>query len=217
VNRLNIIPGALTTALFPRFSRVQGADGKQLAIRSLTALMAITTPVAVLGTIALPLFLHYWISANFSERSAVTGTILLAGVWINGLAFVPYTLLQGQNRPDLIAWLHIVEVPFFIGILWIGIRTFGLPGAALAPTLMAGIDAIALFYFSEMLSEVKKLFIPASFMFISIIVAPHALLSIKIYFAVTIIIFSIIWSVLTLPETRISLINMARKLHRSII
>ena len=39
--------------------------------------------------------------------------------WINGLAFIAFTLLQGQGWPDVIGELHVIELVPFLAILWI--------------------------------------------------------------------------------------------------
>ncbi|OCB02365.1 hypothetical protein BBC27_13635 [Acidithiobacillus ferrivorans] len=213
VNRLNILPGAFTASLFPRFSRVQDEEGKQLAMRALTGLMAVTTPLAVMGMAALHLFLYYWISPEFSHKSAATGMILLAGVWINGLAFVPYSLLEGQNRPGIIAKLHIAELPIFLLILWGGIHWLGLPGAALAPTLMAALDAIVLFSFAGMAAALKDFLLPAALILGSVISAPHVLFSIPTFLALIIVFVSTIWALFVSPELRHAFALATRKLH----
>jgi len=129
VSRVSILPGALSTSLFPRFSRTANAEGKQLAERGLYLLLAVMTPIAVIGIALLPLFLTHWISPAFSRHGAVVGMILLAGIWINGLAYIPYGLLQGQGRPDVTAKLHLLELPFFLLLLWGAFTGWVWPGA----------------------------------------------------------------------------------------
>jgi len=43
---------------------------------------------------------------------------LAVGVFINSLAYVPFSLLQGVGRPDLTATLHLIELPLYLGLLW---------------------------------------------------------------------------------------------------
>ena len=62
------------------------------------------------------------------------------------MAFVAYTLLQSQGRPDLTGKLHFAEVAPFLGILWLLTSTFGINGAATAWTLRSVLDALAMFW-----------------------------------------------------------------------
>jgi O-antigen/teichoic acid export membrane protein len=89
-------------------------------------------------------FLRYWVGAEFASHAAIIAQILLVGAWSNGVASIPYALLQGQRRPDLAAKIHMVEVLPFLGGLYLLIVHFGLPGAALAWTLRTIIDCIAM-------------------------------------------------------------------------
>lgn len=82
------------------------------------------------------------------------GEIILLGLWINGLAFLPFSLLQAQGRPDLTAKFHALELIPFLGILWLGMQWFGLQGAALAWTLRVTIDAGLLFGAARLASSV---------------------------------------------------------------
>ena len=75
--------------------------------------------------------------------------LLLIGAWINGIAIIPYSFLQGQGRPDLVAKLHALEVLPFIAMLWILLHQFGLSGAAMAWTVRVAIDAALLLWVSR--------------------------------------------------------------------
>lgn len=132
VIRLSIFPAALARSLFPRFSRLQGADARGLADESSRALSAIMTPIVVIGILAIDPFMRAWIGADFASAAALPAEILLLGLWVNSLAFVPYTFLQAQGRPDVPAKLHLLEVLPFLGILWLGVKFGGVAGAATA-------------------------------------------------------------------------------------
>jgi O-antigen/teichoic acid export membrane protein len=202
VTRLSILPGALQGSLFPRFASSEPAVGKQLAARGVILLSAVLTIFAVAGIAALPLFLHYWISPDFSRHAAPTGMILVMGVWINGIAYIPYGLLQAQNRPDLTAKFHLIELPPFLLILWAGIHWFGLEGAAMAWTLRNTGDALLLFYATRQLALLRRLVFPVGLMFLALVVAPVNLLSVDTALALGIILLSLIWSMRSAPELR---------------
>ncbi|HES77073.1 MAG TPA: flippase, partial [bacterium] len=71
--------------------------------------------------------------------------ILLLGIWMNALAFLPYSYLQAQGRPDLPAKLHLIEVVPYLVFLWWAIGAWGIQGAALAWTLRVSLDSVLLF------------------------------------------------------------------------
>jgi O-antigen/teichoic acid export membrane protein len=131
-SRLLIIPFSLIRVAFPRLSAIDADDSRALGGRALTGLAAVTAPLAVLGaTFAAP-FLDWWIGGDVARNAAPIAAVLFAGVWINGLGYVPYTLLQAQGRPDLPARFHALEfVPFLI-VLAIGVKFGGAFGAAIA-------------------------------------------------------------------------------------
>jgi O-antigen/teichoic acid export membrane protein len=90
------------------------------------------TPIAVTGILAVHPFMRVWVGPTFASVAALPTEILFLGLWVNSLAFVPYTLLQAQGRPDLPAKFHLFELPPFLGVLWLGIRLGGVAGAASA-------------------------------------------------------------------------------------
>jgi O-antigen/teichoic acid export membrane protein len=131
-SRLLIIPFSLIRVAFPRFSAIGDDDSRALGGRALAGLAALTAPLAVLGaTLAAP-FLELWIGGDVARNAAPIAAVLFAGVWVNGLGYVPYTLLQARGRPDLPARFHALEfVPFLI-VLAIGVKFGGPLGAAVA-------------------------------------------------------------------------------------
>jgi len=89
--------------------------------------------------------LTLWLGAEFAKHSFRVLQWLAVGVFINSLANVPFALLQGVGRPDLIATLHLIELPLYLGLLWWLIGTRGIEGAAIAWTARVAIDALSLF------------------------------------------------------------------------
>ncbi len=146
VMSFSILPGSLQTALFPRFAMVDSAEAKALAARAVLSLGAIMTPIVVIGLLLIKPFLILWLGAALAERAAPVGQILLVGIWINTLAFIPFTYLQGRGRPDLPAKFHVMELLPFVATLWVLIDWLGLPGAAWAWDLRVLADTLLLFW-----------------------------------------------------------------------
>jgi O-antigen/teichoic acid export membrane protein len=126
--------------------------------------------------------------------------ILMFGVWINGLACVPYYLLQARNRPDVAAKLHAIEtVPFLVTLL-LGTHFFGLIGAAVSWSLRMLIDAILLFHVTGQIRNLLKLSTGAAFILMGMFVPIHSLDLVQISIAVILVILTIFWSVAIWPR-----------------
>jgi O-antigen/teichoic acid export membrane protein len=147
VGRSQIVVLALARALFPRFSRLAHQEAKDLAERVVVSLAyafgGICACVLILGGS----FMSLWVGAEFGARATPVIQILMIGAWANGIAIIPYILLQGRQRPDLVAKTHICELVPFVLLLWLLIHQMGVLGAAIAWTLRATADAILLLGF----------------------------------------------------------------------
>lgn len=145
VNRSQIIATALARTLFPRMSRLGAEEAMQLAERGVISLAyafgSICGPAIILGNA----FMTLWMGETFASYAGPVFGILMIGAWINGVAFIPFELLQARGRPDLVAKIHALELVPFILILWFLLKQFGLAGAAVAWVLRVSIDALLLF------------------------------------------------------------------------
>ena len=150
VSRTQTFPGALARTFFPRMSVLSEDAARELGARALESLgygyAAICAPAIVIS----PVFFRYWIGHDFAQIAAPVAQILFIGAWINGLAFVSFTLIQGQGRPDLTGKLHFAEIFPFLGILWLLTSALGLNGAAIAWSLRSAVDAFAMFWAAGM-------------------------------------------------------------------
>jgi O-antigen/teichoic acid export membrane protein len=146
VDRVQLVPASLARSLFPRFSVLSGASSRETERRSLLALTAVMTPMVGVGLVLLRPFLDRWVGPSVAAAIAPAGAILLVGAWFNALAYVPYARLQGQGRPDLTARFHLLEVGPYLFVLFVGLRAWGLVGAAIAITFREVLDAGLLFW-----------------------------------------------------------------------
>jgi O-antigen/teichoic acid export membrane protein len=157
VSRASLLPASFATSLFPKLSRNNQVDSARLAEDAIMALAAVMTPLVVFGVAILPVFMRYWVGISFAQRAAPIGTVLLAGIWINSLAIIPFEHLQAVNRPDLTAKFHILEMVPFLAVLWIGVHYFGLIGAAWAWTLRVTFDALLLLIVARQVGKWRRL------------------------------------------------------------
>lgn len=145
VTRLWILSHSLTRTVFPIFS--SSTDFQQRthiyanAIKHLTLILA---PVVATLIVFAPDVLRVWIGDSFAENSTTVLQLLAVGVFVNSLALVPFTLIQGLGRTDITAKFHLLELPFYLLLLWYGINQWGIVGAAIAWTVRVSADGILL-------------------------------------------------------------------------
>lgn len=163
--RSSIISSATASALFPRFTNSTTSEENRLAVEAINALVVVMTPLTVLGILIMSPFLAWWITPDFANESAFVGQIILIGFWINGFARIPYAQLQARARPDLVAKCHLIEVLPYLALLYLGISTNGLIGAALVFAFRVSIDFLLLSYLSGVLKQsINFLIVPILFL-----------------------------------------------------
>lgn len=177
VSRASILPGAVSTSLFPRLARQDDAQSAATSFYAVCVLAAIFTPVIVAGLLAAPNFMVLWVGADFARQATPVALILLVGTWANGLAFVPFSHLQAGARASRSGWLHVVELPLFLALLWVGLREYGVVGAAIAWSIRAMGDAIMIFWLAGQAGALRGLWPGAVLVAAAALLAPHVLIS----------------------------------------
>jgi O-antigen/teichoic acid export membrane protein len=150
--RTQVMALALAKTLFPRLSRLNPAEAKILARRAIVTLSFAFGAVCGSAILLVDPFLKLWVGADFATQAAPVAQILMVGAFFNGIAFLPFSLLQGQGRPDLAAKIHAAEVVPFLGAVYLLTTQLGLAGAALAWTLRTTIDCVAMLRVSRCLT-----------------------------------------------------------------
>lgn len=217
VNRAQLVPAALSRALFPHFSAINTQQARQIAQESVMALAAVMTPVTIVGLLSMMPFLQIWVGKDFASHAAPVGEILLLGIWINGLAFVPFSLLQAQGRPDIVAKFHMMELGPFLALLWFALTRFGIVGAAAVWVLRVAFDAALLFNAACFPMRLAKplvpsaVFIAAAAVWLSIM--PNDDVLPKLYFGLPVLLLSCIWSLIISARLRVFLSRLLRHLN----
>jgi O-antigen/teichoic acid export membrane protein len=159
VNKLLMLPGAMAGVLFPAFSATARTDpGRATSLLERTsryALLALFPGVLILFFFSREL-LTIFFGAAFAGHGSAAMRWLLIGVLMNGLAQIPYSLVQAANRPDLTAKFHLAEAPIYFLALFLLLPRFGVAGAAIAWTLRVSLDAGALFAATAMILPATK-------------------------------------------------------------
>ena len=145
--RVLILPGALTTALFPRLASLIATDiagAARLYRRSLLLVTAVLVPISLLLAFGAHWGISLWLGEAFADRAAPVASILALGLLFNGMAFVPFAAVQAAGLARITAQLHVAEAFVYFPLLIVGLHEFGLAGAAFAWTARVGIDLVLL-------------------------------------------------------------------------
>lgn len=154
--RLTVFPFAALGVLFPLISSLpQGGHGvfaPQLR-RAWHALFLLWWPGVALTLLLGREILRVWVGPDYVRESLLVWQVLSVGVFANGLAFLPFNLIQGMGRTDLTAKLHLVEFPVYLLALYFALSQWGLLGVAVAWTLRVSVDCIGLFVIAARLND----------------------------------------------------------------
>ena len=142
--RLLLIPMALTGALLPRLAAMGQQEAASSYRQSYRRVMLSMLGVCLLAAALAYPVLAVWLSAEFARAALPVVLVLCAGVWINSMALLPYTLLHARGNPRLTAIFHLFELLFYFFLLWFLSSWLGLLGAALAWAARVLLDLVLL-------------------------------------------------------------------------
>ncbi|WP_310564796.1 flippase [Hydrogenophaga sp.] len=144
VSRTMIISGSLSSALFPRLASAGAVEAHKLAERATIVLIAIMTPVVITGIFLAQPALNLWLGYSLAANSAGVSELILLGVWINALTIPYHARLMATGHPKTVVTIYLIQIPIYLFMLWIGLRNWGIAGAAGAWTLRVSIDTMML-------------------------------------------------------------------------
>jgi O-antigen/teichoic acid export membrane protein len=197
VTQVLILPSALVQSAFPQLAEMDTDRSRELGTQALAVIGAVLSVVTVSGILVLPILLRWWVGVEIALPAAPVGMVLLLGVWLNGLAFLPYTELQARDRARLTAIFHMVEVVPFLVMLAAGIYLDGLLGAAVAWSARVGLDAVLLFAATDRMAGLRAVIPGAVFVVVACWVAPSEIASARSLFAGATLAATITWAALT--------------------
>lgn len=149
ISRLAIIPGSITSALFPKLSFSAHNNENKINIKKITISMILVLTILVLPTfIAAPELMQTWMGNGYEGAPSTVLRILLIGFTFNSLANIPYTIIQANNKSKLTALTHAIEVIPYLALLFFLIKKYLVIGAAIAWTIRVTVDCIMLSFIS---------------------------------------------------------------------
>ena len=152
LTRVLILPAALTAALFPKLASVMITDSyaaRTLYVRSLKLVALAMTPVCLSIAVGSYWGLSLWLGKEFAEHAWGIVIFMAAGVLLNGIAFVPFAVVQAAGHAHMTAKIHAVELVVYIPLLIYGLHRFGLLGAAMVWVARVGVDLVVLLVFAH--------------------------------------------------------------------
>jgi O-antigen/teichoic acid export membrane protein len=177
VTRLLLIPGAIATVLFPAFAALSVLDFTKLKLtydRGIRYCFILIFPAIFLITLFAPEGLRLWLGPVFAQQSTTVLRWMALGIFVNSIGQVPYALLQAANRPDIPGKLHLIEVPVYLTALTVGIRMYGITGAAAVWALRLILEGFLLLFFAH------RTLIPGSLKYSALLLVPITVLAISV-------------------------------------
>jgi O-antigen/teichoic acid export membrane protein len=160
VSRTMVISGSLSTALFPRLASASPEQARELAERATVALVAVMTPVVIIGTFIAQPFLNVWLGKSFAVSSEGVAELILLGVWVNALVIPHHARLMATGSPKTVVIIYLIQIPIYLFLLWVGLRYWGVAGAAGAWSVRVLMDTLMLLYVNRVLPHVLRLAAP---------------------------------------------------------
>jgi O-antigen/teichoic acid export membrane protein len=159
ITKLLIVSAALSSVLFPAFAFAFTRDRRR-ALRLFTLggkyLFLAILPISFLVVLFAHELLSVWLGPQFATQSTRPLQLLAFGVFANGLASIPFALIQGAGRPDLTAKLHMAELPPYLVAQWVMTVHFGIAGTALVWSLRVLADMVMLYIVAWRMLRLKR-------------------------------------------------------------
>lgn len=146
--RLLVLPAAITTTLFPIFSKdileKNYTNSYALYKKSMKVIFLLMGSIATCIVIGADFGLQIWLGSEFAEKSSVVASVLAVGILFNSMAQIPHAYIQAAGDARSTALIHICESGLYIPTLFLLMHSHGILGAAIAWMLRALLDLVLL-------------------------------------------------------------------------
>ena len=201
IARMAIVPWGLASALFPRFAAGSEAERRHLMGLALSAIAVTMTPLCLLVIAVAGPFFAFWVGPDLAAISSPLAYLLIVGAWANGVALVPFTMLQGSGRADIAAKINLLEILPYLLLLGGSLLLFGLPGAALAWAITRGVDCALLFWRADVPAASLRILIAPALLLLAAATSALALDGIPRDLVLgLLLLIGVVWSFRTMPE-----------------
>lgn len=146
--RLLVLPAALTSTLFPVFtkdlSEKNFASALALYKKSMNIIVLMMGAVTASVFIGAKFGMNLWLGPDFADKSSTVASVLAVGILFNSMAQVPHAYIQASGDARSTALIHLFESALYIPALFLLMQLHGILGAALAWMLRALLDLVLL-------------------------------------------------------------------------
>lgn len=145
--RVLVIPGALTSALFPRLAAAitkNPVEARRLYRNSLMTITVVLVPICMVIALGSKWGLSLWLGEDFATNAWTTVSIMALGLLFNGIAHVPFAAIQATGNARTTAFIHVSELILYIPLLFVCLKAYGVVGAPIAWSIRVFVDLIAL-------------------------------------------------------------------------
>lgn len=151
--RLLIIPAAITSTMFPVFSKSLAAGDFEntatLYFKSIKTIALLMGGVVTIIAIGAKSGIEIWLGSEFSEHSSAAASILALGILFNSIAQIPMAYIHAAGDARITVVFHIIEFILYFPALILFMHLFGIAGVAIAWTLRAALDLVLLYWRAE--------------------------------------------------------------------
>lgn len=147
LSRSLIIPSSIVSVIFPYFSREDNEEEKKkILIKSVLAVSFIFFALTIFFYFYAKEILTLWMGADFASQSYIYSIYIMLCMTINAIGYVPYNYIQSFDRTDITAKLHLIQIVFYLPILFVLIKIYGIWGAIASWILRIVFDTLSLLY-----------------------------------------------------------------------
>ncbi len=152
-NMATMFSQSMLQSLVPAFSQMmtpEKQDQRNLLFSNLIRLNLIflLPSIMFLAVIANPFF-TLWAGPEFGAESTGPLYILLFGLFLSIVSYIPFSAILAAGRSDIFAKLYWIELVIYAGLAFILINAYGTKGAAAAYSLRIAFDAGMVIWFSK--------------------------------------------------------------------
>jgi O-antigen/teichoic acid export membrane protein len=146
--RLLVLPAAITTTLFPVFSKDLSEKNYTNSIalykKSMMVIFLLMGAIVVCIIVGANQGIEMWLGQDFAEKSTTVASVLALGILFNSMAQIPMAYVQASGDARSAALIHVFELILYIPTLLFLMNLYGISGVAIAWTLRALLDLILL-------------------------------------------------------------------------
>ena len=158
VTRLLLISISLSGVLFPVFSASYlntPEVTRKILIRGVKAIFLIIYPIVLIIITFAYEGIDIWLGKEFAINSSLILQFLSIGIFMNSMSLIPNIFFQGIGKPKVPTIINLIEFPFYLLIMWLSIKNFGIKGAAFTFMIMATIDAALMYLLANKMQRIK--------------------------------------------------------------